>query len=367
MTILAHDYLLVRRGAERTFLAMAALFPDAPVATLLYDRAIFGDSLAGRRVFTSRWQALGLRQRAFKVLLPLMPAAAESLPVQGHAFVMSSSSAFAHGIVPDPDAVHVCYCHTPFRYAWYAGDAGRAQAPRPLRPVIDRTLAGIRRWDIAAAQRGTYYIANSRITQERIKRYWKREAPIVHPPVELERFRPGKPEDFLLIVGELVRHKQIDIALEAARIAQAHVKVVGTGTDERRLRSRYGDRTEFLGRVDDLSLADLYSRARALVVPNVEEFGITAVEAQASGRPVIAVDGGGVRETVVDGETGLLVPAGDVGALASAMGNDRLDEMESERAVANAQRFSVAAFQQALRAQLALACKSAEHGEIQFR
>ncbi len=356
MTVLVHDYLLVMRGAERSFLALCDDHPDDPVSTLLYDADVFGARLGGRPIRTSMYQRLGARQRTFKALMPLLPSAAERLPVAGHDLVISSSSAFAHGVRPDPGAVHVCYCYTPFRYAWYAREEGVAQAPKPLRPLVERTLDRIRDWDLEMAQRDTHYVAISSLSQERIRECWGREAPIVYPPVELDRFSPSSEVgDFFLLVGELVRHKQMDIALEAAREAGVPIKVVGGGADEARLRTEHSDHAEFLGRVDDEALASLYARARALVMPNLEEFGITAVEAQASGRPVIAADGGGARETVVDGETGVFVPHGDAGALAEAMRGGELDRMEPARAISNAGRFSVEAFQLGMAAQVTAA------------
>ncbi len=352
MTVLVHDYLLVMRGAERSFAAICDMYPGAPISTLLYDGAVFDGRLAGHPVRTSPLQRLGARQRTFKALLPVLPWAAERLPVAGHDVVISSSSAFAHGIRPDEGAAHVCYCYTPFRYAWYEREAGIAQAPAPLRPLVARTLDRVRRWDLEAARRGTRYIAISEISRERIRRYWDVDAEIVHPPVELERFAVGTPEDFALIVCELVRHKRVDVALDACRRAGVPAKVVGGGADEARLKQLHGDHAEFLGRIDDTALAALYPRARCLVMPNVEEFGITAVEAQASGRPVVAADAGGARETVRDGQTGLLVPEGDVDALAEALRSDALDRMAPVAAVANAQRFSVQAFQDGIRAQV---------------
>jgi glycosyltransferase involved in cell wall biosynthesis len=355
MTILVHDYLLVMRGAERSFLAMCDIYPGAPVATLLYDERAFRDRLAEHRVFTSRYQHFGARQRTFKALLPVLPAAASRLPVEGHSLILSSSSAFAHGVRPDRGATHVCYCYTPFRYAWYEQERGVAQAPRLLRPLVRRSLSRIRDWDLEMASRPTHYVAISRLSQERIRRYWGREAPIVYPPVELDRFVPAEPEDFFLVVAELVRHKQVEVALEAARAAGARILVVGGGADEARLRSLYGDHAEFLGRLDDRALAGLYARARALVMPNIEEFGITAVEAQASGRPVIAADGGGAQETVIAEKTGLFVPPGDADALAAAMRSPLLDRVVPADAVDNAQRFSVAAFQRGISDQVAAA------------
>ncbi|MGH3826965.1 MAG: glycosyltransferase, partial [Pseudonocardiaceae bacterium] len=268
--------------------------------------------------------------------------------VSGHGLVVSSSSAFAHGVDVDPGATHVCYCHTPFRYAWYEREAAVAQAPAPARPLIAATLTAIRRWDFAKAQRPTHYVANSRVCQERIRRFWGREAPIVHPPVELARFAPGQPEDFVLLVGELVRHKQWELALRAASRAGVPVKVVGGGSDAARLRALYGDHAEFLGRVSDTELAALYARARALVVPNAEEFGVAAVEAQAAGRPVIAARAGGALETVTEGVTGAFFEPGDADSLTAILSDPALDRLRPQDAVANAGRFSAQAFQEAM-------------------
>ena len=353
--VLVHDYLLVMRGAERTFARIADIWSRAPITTLLYDHEVFGERLAGHHVRTSRLQRLGARQSTFKALLPALPAAAERLPVAGHDLVVSSSSAFAHGVRPDPGAVHVCYCHAPFRYAWNERESGVAQVPRAARPIVRRMLQRIQRWDREAARDGTHYVANSRLTQERIRRFWGVEAEIVHPPVELHRFSPSIAGDHLLFVGELVRHKQVEVALLAAREAGMPIRIVGGGADEARLRAKYAVGAEFLGRVDDDRLAELYSSCRALVVPNIEEFGITAVEAQASGRPVIAADGGGVRETVIEGQTGFFFPTGDAAALATILRSGAVDGLSPVDAVRNSHRFSVQNFQDGIRRQVALA------------
>lgn len=353
--VLVHDYLLVMRGAERSFARIADIWPNAPIATLLYDHEVFGERLAGHPVRTSRLQRLEARQSTYKALLPALPAAAERLPVSGHDLVISSSSAFAHGVQPDEGAVHVCYCYTPFRYAWYEQEAGIMQAPRAARPVVRRTLQRIQRWDHRQAQRGTRYVAISRLSQERIRRYWGVEADIVHPPVELERFAPATPGDHLLFVGELVRHKHVEVALQAAREARVPIKIVGGGADEARLRAQYDATAEFLGRVEDEELAALYASCRALIVPNIEEFGITAVEAQASGRPVISADGGGTRETVIEGQTGFFFGSGDVAALRRILLSEAIDELSPADAVRNAKRFSVQNFQNGIRGQVMIA------------
>jgi glycosyltransferase involved in cell wall biosynthesis len=355
---LVHDYLLVRRGAERTFEAIAECWPEAPIYTLLYDEEGTEGRFAGREVRTSYLQRLGLRQRGFRALLPAFPRAVRSLPLDAFDVVISSSSAFAHGVRTGPGRRHVCYCHSPFRYAWFERERALEEVTPPLRPLLRRTLGSIRKADLSASRLVTRYLANSAITQERIRELWGRSSPVVHPPVEVERFRSAAPADSFLIVTELVRHKRVELALEAAKRAGVGVQVVGEGPDRARLQALYGQAdggARFLGRVGDAELSQLYARARALILPNVEEFGIAAVEAQAAGRPVVAVAAGGALETVVDGETGLLVPAGDVDALTRALGGTDFGRFEPARIVAHARRFSKAAFQRRLREQVRLA------------
>jgi glycosyltransferase involved in cell wall biosynthesis len=348
---LAHDYLLVMRGAERTFAAMADTWPSADIYTSLYCREGTRGSFDGRRIRVSGLQRLGLRQRGFRCLLPLFPRAFESLHVEDCDLVVSSSSAFAHGLRPRHDATHVCYCHTPFRYAWHERSTALAEAPFGTRTLLSHQLDRIQRWDRIASERVTHYIANSRQTQERIEQFYGRESVVIHPPVDVNKFAPGEPLDYFLLVTELVAHKRVDVALEAARIAGAPIKVVGTGPETARLRARFPE-VDFLGRVSDHELAGLYAGARAFLVPGVEEFGIAAVEAQAAGRPVVAVGAGGVLETVVDGETGVLLPGGGVDEFAEAIREIDFDRFRGEAIARHADRFSTSRFQRQLRTEV---------------
>ncbi len=341
---LVHDYLLVMRGAERTFAAIGECWPGAPIFTLLYDESVTSGAFAGHSLHASKLQRLPVTQSNFRLLLPLFARAAERLAVDEYDLVVSSTSAFAHGVRTRPEATHVAYCYTPLRYAWHEREFGLAEAPWPLRPVLGRTLARVRDWDLAAAQRVTHYITISELSRQRIQDYYGRDAAVVHPPVEVDRFSIGEPEDFFLVVSELVAHKRVENALAAARRTGQRIMVVGGGPDLKRLRREYGDRATFLGRLSDPELADLSRRALALVVPNVEEFGIAAVEAQASGRPVLAADAGGARETVVQGETGILVPPEDLDALAEAMVETDWSSFDPLAVRRNAERFSSEAF-----------------------
>lgn len=341
---LVHDYLLVLRGAERAFAAIADIWPSAPIYTTLYSAAGTGQRFAGRRIETSYLQHLHVGQRGFRWLLPFYPRAVEELPVDEHELIVSSSSAFAHGVRPSPGAAHVCYCHTPFRYAWHEHELALRETPRVVRPLIARELDRIRRWDLAASSRVTAYIAISDFVRQRIADLYGREAEVVHPPVEVERFSPLESEDFFLVVAELVRHKRVHVALEAANRAGKRVKVVGEGPELDRLKSMFSSSAEFLGRLPDRDLSDLYSRARALILPGVEEFGITAVEAQAAGRPVVARDAGGVRETVIDGVTGVLVAGGEADDFAEVLGQVDFDAFSPKEISEHAAQFSTEAF-----------------------
>ena len=346
---LAHDYLLVMRGAERTFAAIAELYPSAPIFTLLYDEHGTHGRFAGRAITTSFLQRLGVDQRSFRRLLALYPLAAERLSPLACDVVLSSSSAFAHGLRVPAGAVHVCYCHAPFRYAWYEQARALGEVPAPLRPLLALQLRRMRKWDLAASRRVDSYVANSRLTQERIKAFYGRDSTIIHPPVETHRFGPGEPGDALLVVSELVAHKRVHVALAAARQAGAPIRVVGSGPEHAALSEAFPE-AEFLGRASDEQLVELYASARAVIVPSMEEFGITAVEAQAAGRPVIAAAAGGALETVVEGRTGSLAQLDDVDSFARAIESVQRLGLDPADAVQNAARFSVAAFQERLSA-----------------
>jgi glycosyltransferase involved in cell wall biosynthesis len=345
--VLAHDYLLVMRGAERTFAAISELYPSAPIFTLLYDEQGTNGRFAARSITTSLLQRIGADQRNFRRLLPLYPLAAGRLEPPPCDVVLSSSSAFAHGLRIPEGATHVCYCHAPFRYAWYEQARALNEVPVPLRPLLAAQLRWMRKWDLAASRRVDSYIANSRLTQERIKAFYGREAPIIHPPVETHRFAPGKPGDALLVVSELVAHKRVHVALAAARAAGLPIRVVGSGHEHATLSEAFPE-AEFLGRASDEDLAELYASARAVIVPSMEEFGITAVEAQAAGRPVVAAASGGALETVIEGRTGSLARLDDVASFAHAIESVERLELDPADAVENAARFSVAAFQERL-------------------
>jgi glycosyltransferase involved in cell wall biosynthesis len=346
---LVADYLIFLRGAERTFAQIAACWPAAPIYTIAYRRRATDDRFVGRDIRTSFLQRFGLNRRWYRKALPLLTRAAQSLPVDGHAVVVSSSFGFAHGVRTGESAVHVCYCHSPFRQAWHERGRALDSVPSWARFYAARSLERYRRWDREAARHVTRYVANSEITRERIAELYGHDAPVVHPPVEVERFAVHEPEDYFLYVGELVSHKRPAVALEAAHLSGSPIVVVGDGPDLSALRARF-PRARFVGRIDDRELADVYARCRALVLPNVEEFGIAAVEAQAAGRPVLGLAKGGALETVIDGRTGVLVEGEEARGFAEAMRHVDFDRFAPAEMRRNARRFSADRFRRGLRA-----------------
>jgi glycosyltransferase involved in cell wall biosynthesis len=347
---LIHDFLLDIRGAERVFAALCDVYPQADVFTAVYDEAGTEGWFRHRDVNTSFLQRLRPTARSFRALLPLYPYAMEALDLRGYDLVVSSSSAWAHGVIVDPEAVHVCYCHNPFRYAWNAREQTLATYPVALRPVLSVIMRRWRMWDFVAAQRVDRYVANSDTTRMRIRRYFARDAAVLHPPVETERFAVSdEVGDEYVVLSELMPHKRIELAVQAFTELGRPLLVIGNGPDARRLKRMAGPTVRFAGRVSDEEAALLLSRAQALVVPATEEFGIAAVEAQAAGRPVIALREGGARETVIEGETGTFFDEPTVASLVEAVRRFDTAAIDPEACVRNARRFDVAGFRNDMR------------------
>jgi glycosyltransferase involved in cell wall biosynthesis len=365
---LVHDFLLDIRGGERVFLELCRLWPEADLYTALYDQEGTEGRFAGRNVHTSYLQRLHPSARSFRTLLPLYPSAIESLDLSGYELVISSSSAWAHAVLCHERAIHVTYCHNPFRYAWNDRERTLARQRNPLSRAILRGLfRRWRQWDWIAAQRSDRFVANSRTTQARIQAYFGRDASIVHPPVETERFSPGPVGSHYLLVSELMPHKEIDIAVEAFNNLHQPLIVVGDGPDYRRLRRLAGRTVTLAGRLPDDDVARLLQGARALVVTAVEEFGIVAVESQAAGRPVIARRGGGALETIVEGVTGCLWSGGPR-ELARAVVDFEDSAIDPQACVGNAARFDAGVFRRRIVSEVEAAVrKGSQEGVSEVR
>jgi glycosyltransferase involved in cell wall biosynthesis len=362
---LVHDFLVSVRGADRVFLEMCELWPDADVFTSVYNEHGTEGLFAHRNIHTSFLQRLRPKASSFRTLLPLYPAAIESFDLSGYDVVISSSSAWAHAVICGDQTTHVCYCHNPFRYAWNERHRTLAERRDPVsRAVLRGFFRRWREWDWIAAQRVDRYLTNSRVTQARITSYFGRESHIVYPPVATARFRPGPVGDHYLVLSELVSHKRIDTAIRAFNALGLPLVVAGAGPDRRRLSRLAGPTITFTGRVSDARAADLMASCRAFVVTSLEEFGIAAVEAQAAGRPVIARAGGGLLETVIEGQTGCFWDGGE-DQLAEAVTRFDADAVDPRDCVDNASRFDTSVFRAALprEVEAALRERHQERGE----
>jgi glycosyltransferase involved in cell wall biosynthesis len=363
---LIHDFLLDLRGAERVFMALCDIYPDAPIYTPVYDEAGTEGRFAHRDIRTSFLQRLRPTEKTFRALLPFYPSAIESFDLSGYDLIVSSSSAWAHAVLYDEPAVHVSYCHNPFRYVWNDRDATLAQRDPVTRAALRMLFRRWRQWDWIAAQRVNRYVTNSRTTQARIRAYFGRESTVVHPPVDTSRFSPGTPGDHYLVLSELMPHKRIDMAVQAFNELKLPLLVVGDGPDMRRLRRLAGPTVTFAGRVSDEEAARLLQSCRALIVTAAEEFGIAAVEAQAAGRPAIAPSRGGALETVRDGVTGRLWD-GAVADLVQAVRDFAVDAVDPAACVQNAARFDTTVFSNSFPREVERALTDYEHRGAEHR
>jgi glycosyltransferase involved in cell wall biosynthesis len=298
------------RGGEKVLLSLARLFPEAPVFTLLHVPGSVDPELEAREIRTSFVQHLPAVARRYRHYLPLFPTAAERFDLRGFDLVLSSSHCVAKGVRPAPNAVHLCYCHTPMRYVWdrYDDYFGPGRVGPLARLLIPAIAARLRTWDVASARRVHHFAANSAYVAGRIRRYYGRDAEVIAPPVDTDFFTPGpdEPGSYDLVVSALAPYKRLELALDAYRGSGWPLRVVGTGPEEARLRHVAPAEVEFLGHLASADLREQYRGCRAVLMPGVEDFGIVPLEAMACGRPAIVFGEGGGPESVEAGRTGLV-------------------------------------------------------------
>jgi glycosyltransferase involved in cell wall biosynthesis len=342
---LVHDWLTGMRGGEKVLEVLCELHPSADIFTLVHQRGSVSATIERHRIHTSLIQWLPRARRHYRRYLPLFPFAIEQFSLDEYHLVVSSSHCAAKAIVPPGRARHLCYCHSPMRYAWDQFEAyfGPARVgPTASRWLYRPMLMRLARWDAATTSRVDRFVANSQHVAGRIRRYYNREATIVYPPVDTVFYHPAEisPANHLLIVSALVPYKRIEVAIEACQRVGARLRIAGTGPDLARLERRATSQTEFLGHLTDEALRDEYRQALAVILPGEEDFGIVPLEAQACGRPVVALARGGACETVIDGETGVMVTEPGPEALARALERVATLRFDSSRLRVHAQQFS---------------------------
>jgi glycosyltransferase involved in cell wall biosynthesis len=315
---LVHYWLVGMRGGEKVFEALCELFPDADIFTLVADRSKLSEKILRHKITTSFLQKIG-GVKHYQKMLPLMPFALESFDLTPYDLVISSEAGPAKGIVARPDAVHICYCHSPMRYIWDLYPQYYASSGRITRTAMSMTSPFLRAWDVSTAARVDHFIANSAYVAKRIEKFYRRTAEVIHPPVEIDRFAISEEVgDYYLCAGQITPYKRIDIAVEAFSRMGKPLVVIGSGVTDK-LRQLAGPTITFLGAIDDQAMAHHFSHCKALVFPGVEDFGIVPLEVMASGRPVIAFARGGATETVIHGQTGILFHEQTADALTSAV------------------------------------------------
>lgn len=366
---LIHYWLVNMRGGEKVLESLCRMYPQADIYTHVVAPENLSALLREHLIRTTFINHLPGSVRHYQKYLPLMPLALEQIDLRAYDLVISSESGPAKGVLTRADTPHVCYCHSPMRYLWdfyqdYMQHAGR-MTRLAMRPVFHR----LRLWDVASAGRVDKVIANSNTVARRVGRWWRREAAVVHPPVDVDRYAgassalPGIDAPYLCL-GQLVPYKRVDVAVEACTRTGRRLVVAGEGADRGRLERLAGPTVTFLGRIDDEQAARLYAQCRALLFPGEEDFGMVPVEAQAAGRPVIAYGRGGALETVLEGETGLFFPEQNVASLIAAL--DRFEQSPPfDPAVikAHAARFSEARFHQEMRIQIDAAMDAVREGK----
>ena len=355
-----HDWLTGMRGGEKVLDALCERFPDAELFTLVHTRGSVSPTIERRRTHTSFIQSLPLVSTYYRQYLPLFPTAIEQFSFDRFDLVVSVSHCCAKSIVRPGRTRHLCYCLTPMRYAWDQFDAyfGPERLGRLGSTLMRPVMARMARWDRDTANRADRYVAISHYVASRIRRYYNREAIVVYPPVDTEFFHPDDtvPARQALVVSALVPYKRIDVAIEACRLARMPLTVVGDGPDRARLERAGGADVRFLGRLSNEEIRDLYRRSAVTLLPGEEDFGIVPLEAQACGRPVVALGRGGALETVVPGVTGALVDDPSPRAFADALTATVDRPFDRSTIRAHAERFSRTRFADEMSALIRAAC-----------
>ena len=359
---LVHDWLVSQGGGEHFLLHLHQMFPEAPIYTLVYDEEKAPAWTRGLDVRTTHIQKWPGGKTHHKYLLSFMPKAWEALDLTEYDLVISSCASCCKGVITRPDAVHICYCHSPIRYVWdlyYDYLEGTSALKRAFMPAM---IHKVRMWDFQAAQRVDYFVANSKYVAKRISKFYRRDAEVVYSGIDIPSGAVTEERgDYYFVLSRFVGYKRVDIAIEACNKLGRKLIVAGSGgEEEERLRAMAGPTVEFVGRVSDEQLTDYYAHAKAFLFPGIEDFGLTPLEAMAGGTPVLAYGEGGALETVVDGETGMFFHEQSAEALAKCIEDFEGRSFSAAACRARAEQFSTEAFKENMRK----FCLDALAGEI---
>ena len=318
---LVHHWLVRMRGGEKVLEALCQIFPQADIYTLVFDPSELPASIRQHRITTSWIQKLPWAKKYYTQYLPFFPFAIEQFELSGYDLVISSEAGVSKGVLTRPETCHICYCHTPMRYAWSAYHVYLQAVHSPFRRrLIPFVMNYLRLWDWVSSSRVDYYIANSQNVANRIRKYYRREAPVIYPPVATTDFgQAGAIEDYYLAVGQLVPYKRFDLAVDAFNQLGRPLLIVGDGPEYSRLQRKAGKNIKLLRRTSDEKLKECLSGGRALIFPGEEDFGMIAVEAHACGRPVIALARGGALEIVIPELNGIFFAEETASSLAEAV------------------------------------------------
>lgn len=317
---IVHDWLVNYGGAESVVEELLKIYPDATLYTLVYDKTRMPERFQKYKIKTTYFQKFPFATKLYKSMLTMMPKAFEALDLSEYDLIISSCSSCSKGVLTKPSSVHICYCHTPTRYVWDMYYDYRSHAGLIKRMLMPGMIHKMRMWDRMAADRVDYFVSNSDFIGKRIKKFYRRESTTIYPGVHLNDYPvEDTPEDYYLVASRFVYYKRIDLAIQACNKLGRRLVIVGGGDEEKNLRKIAGPTIEFKGRLSDDDLRKTYSHAKAFLFPGEEDFGITPVEAQSAGVPVLAYGKGGALETVQDGRTGLFFDEQSAEALASCI------------------------------------------------
>ncbi|HBP09598.1 glycosyltransferase [Treponema sp. UBA6852] len=346
---IVHDWLVNYGGAETWVEYMLRLYPDADIYTLVYNKKKMGSHFANNKIYTSYIQKLPFASRIYTKLLKFMPNAFEAFDFSGYDLVLCSSSCCAKGVITPPSVPHIAYIHSPMRYAWDLFFDYRKRSGKLTRFFMNRWIPALRQWDFISSQRIDAVVANSNYIARRIKKFWNLDAKVVYCPINTERFFPAdvEPEDFYVAFSRLVPYKRIDLAVSACKKLGRKLVVVGAGSEMENLKKLAGNDKNilFAGRAEDSEVRSYLQRCRALIFCAEEDLGLTPLEAQTCGRPVIAFGKGGALETVVDGKTGIFFDKQETDSVASSILEfEQLDSkgtFKKEKIISHARQFSI--------------------------